>query len=602
MTFIQIIRRLPIIWMFYLLFVAISTEVLNKFNLIEYKSLIILYAIIIGIILTIILRYKNRIYNKIIFNISGSCSETILCISILIILFSTLFIALYFPPNNWDSMTYHMARVMHWVQNNNIEFYPTHIDRQLFNPPLAEYVILHWFLITGSDIASNMVQYISFIVSLILIANTVQFFGGNKKNQLIGVLMLCTMPQAILQATNTKPDFTMSFLCVCCVHYTLKYLNKFKIDDVAIASLSFGLALFAKSSGIIFLLPILGFLLLYGLLIRKFKSVFYVLLFFAISAATINWNYWQRNKEAFGNIQGPSFNTYYQLNQSYEPNVIISSILKHSSLHICGSFYINYWFSDIIINSFSNFIVEIHKKLAIDINDTNNTLQGTIYNFNRYSNLDEDYAGNFCIFLFFIFTSMYFLITVKNIKNSIFIYFTIGVIISYLFACTILKFSPWHSRLHLPFFLLICISISLYISKLHENIQYIACLICFALAIPYIVMGTPRSIVKDEKLCNKWTRDEWMFIKKGGQPLLDLYQISDTIHKYKYTKIGVIMGADDWDYPLFIILKRNNTDLKLYHINVPEWETPIIIQNKFKNEKLEMIIECNGNSYKIAQK
>src|SRR5713101_2033763 len=26
------------------------------------------------------------------------------------------------PPNTWDSMTYHMARVVHWIQNHNVTF------------------------------------------------------------------------------------------------------------------------------------------------------------------------------------------------------------------------------------------------------------------------------------------------------------------------------------------------------------------------------------------------------------------------------------------------------------------------------------------------
>ena len=42
----------------------------------------------------------------------------------------TLVTALVSAPNNWDSMTYHLTRVEHWVQNASVHFYPTqHVAR-----------------------------------------------------------------------------------------------------------------------------------------------------------------------------------------------------------------------------------------------------------------------------------------------------------------------------------------------------------------------------------------------------------------------------------------------------------------------------------------
>jgi hypothetical protein len=47
-------------------------------------------------------------------------------------------LALITPPNMYDSMTYHMSRVVHWIQNGSLAHYPTSIGRQLFLPPGAE--------------------------------------------------------------------------------------------------------------------------------------------------------------------------------------------------------------------------------------------------------------------------------------------------------------------------------------------------------------------------------------------------------------------------------------------------------------------------------
>ena len=70
-----------------------------------------------------------------------SWKERALLISIVFIALVIAFTAWSFPPNTWDSMTYHLSRVAHWVQNHSLEHYPTHILRQLSYCPFAEYVI-----------------------------------------------------------------------------------------------------------------------------------------------------------------------------------------------------------------------------------------------------------------------------------------------------------------------------------------------------------------------------------------------------------------------------------------------------------------------------
>jgi len=48
-----------------------------------------------------------------------------------------LAVALLAPPNNFDSQTYHLPKVEHWVAQGGVGFYPTVIDRQLAMAPGA---------------------------------------------------------------------------------------------------------------------------------------------------------------------------------------------------------------------------------------------------------------------------------------------------------------------------------------------------------------------------------------------------------------------------------------------------------------------------------
>src|SRR5262249_24372988 len=55
------------------------------------------------------------------------------------------------PPNTWDVIYYHMPRVMMWISNRSVGFYPTFDLVQLVYAPGAEYAMLHLTLLAGSD-------------------------------------------------------------------------------------------------------------------------------------------------------------------------------------------------------------------------------------------------------------------------------------------------------------------------------------------------------------------------------------------------------------------------------------------------------------------
>lgn len=84
------------------------------------------------------------------------------------------------PPNNMDSMTYHMPRVMHWAQNQTVAHYPTNIVRQLFRPPWSGFAIMQFQVLSGGDQWANLVQWFSMFGSVIGVSLIAKQLGADK--------------------------------------------------------------------------------------------------------------------------------------------------------------------------------------------------------------------------------------------------------------------------------------------------------------------------------------------------------------------------------------------------------------------------------------
>lgn len=58
-------------------------------------------------------------------------------------------VAVLSPPNNFDSMAYHLTRVAHWAQSGSVAFFATNDERQLYMLPWSEYAVAHLVILAG---------------------------------------------------------------------------------------------------------------------------------------------------------------------------------------------------------------------------------------------------------------------------------------------------------------------------------------------------------------------------------------------------------------------------------------------------------------------
>ncbi|MFF3867996.1 hypothetical protein [Micromonospora sp. NPDC001898] len=174
-----------------------------------------------------------------------------------------LLIALLAEPNNFDSQTYHLPKVEHWVAQRGLDFWPTAIHRQVTIPPGAEYLLLHLRLFTGGDALHNLVQWAAGVGCLLVAARIAAQLGGGRRAQLLTAFVLATTPMVALQATSTQTDLVCAAWVACVATLALDGLRRRAgAGTLLLLGATTGLTAVTKTSGLIGVGPLL---LLWGI-------------------------------------------------------------------------------------------------------------------------------------------------------------------------------------------------------------------------------------------------------------------------------------------------------------------------------------------------
>ncbi|MFC8845741.1 MULTISPECIES: hypothetical protein [unclassified Micromonospora] len=174
-----------------------------------------------------------------------------------------LLIALLAEPNNFDSQTYHLPKVEHWVAQGGLEFWPTAIHRQVTIPPGAEYLLLHLRLFTGGDALHNLLQWAAGVGCLLAVTRITAQLGGGRRAQLLTAFVLATTPMVALQATSTQTDLVCAAWVACVATFALDGLRRRAgAGTLLLLGAATGLTAVTKTSGLIGVGPLL---LLWGI-------------------------------------------------------------------------------------------------------------------------------------------------------------------------------------------------------------------------------------------------------------------------------------------------------------------------------------------------
>lgn len=541
------------------------TELLSLGDLITRPAIAISWLIVLSIAITI---YKKPLIASLRLSPNGDRDPT--KTALFIFLYSacalTLLISLIYPPNNFDSMTYHMARVAHWTQDMSVKFFRTGNVRQVLSGPGAEYAILHTYILTGTDRFANLIQWASMLGSLIVTYLIAVKLSKKETAGLYAAVITATIPAGIMQSTSTQNDYAAGFWILVSIYKLLQYREERQIRTAILLGLAAGLAALTKASSAIFLAPF-ALLAIDRRTLSKETVLHILTAVFAI--ILLNISQFLRNYALTENILGISKDLADVTMHVRTPDFIASNMVRNIAVnlgipHLNGIAYIE------------SMVVYIHSLLGISASDPNSSFYGQPFMIGF--GIHEDWAGNL-LHTLIIFLAIPLIFIRKRIDLAQ--VYCISLVLSFLIFSALLRWQPWINRIMLPLFLLSAPLIGAVLSdRLKETQARIVLMIFCFYSLPYYLLNETRGALGDQGYRHSnpsYAVYPPSFLRKSRLELYfsnraDLYdQFLSTAAFIKDSTcrvIGIYSHENSWEYPLWKMVSGKRDARVIEHVEV----------------------------------
>jgi hypothetical protein len=353
--------------------------------------------------------------------------------------------ACFAPPNNIDSLSYHLPRQVFWMQQGSVENYPTSSLRQIAMPPLTEFAGLHLMILTGSDRLHNLVQWGALVLTMCAVSLITRRFGGTTTAQLLSALWVATFPMAFLQASNTKNDVVVA-LWTCLLSYwvvQLRSASPLPWRQAALLGLGFGALLLTKGTGMIFGLPVAG-VMLFLLLRYHPRRAAPALLLMTTAVLAMNAGAFLRNYEAFGTPlpRDPAIHGGDTVvNQEISVRALVSNVVRNVAPHLTTP-------SESLNDRLTRLVVRLHERLGLDVNDPRTTfLEGRFRPYTFTQDDEDTAAAPVHLLLLLLLLPAALLSSRRREAGEATLMLLFISLAGFLSFCTVLKWQLWHVRL-----------------------------------------------------------------------------------------------------------------------------------------------------------
>jgi 4-amino-4-deoxy-L-arabinose transferase-like glycosyltransferase len=483
--------------------------------------------------------------------------------------------ALLAPPNTWDAMEYHLPRLMMWMGNHSVRFYPTPDYCQLIYGPWSEYAMMHTYLLSGGDRFVNLIQLLSLIGCAISVSAIAQRLGAGRRGQVLAAIASVTIPEGLLEASGPMNTYVASLWIAITVLFLMDWHGDSSWLNTACVGLGAGLAILTKGTAYVFLPFLVMACWMTAPRPAKLqflkRSAVLVLLILALNGA-----HYLRCYDLSGSPLGVPLPEPYPRAQLTMGHVTVqgtaANLLRNVSLHL-GS-------PSAAMNSRTEAVVRrLIRALGADPDDPNAVWLGMPFEVHGFS-LHEIHAGNPLQLLLFFAATLIVYLRWKEKSLTMARWYGAGILAGFVFFAAMIQWQTWAARYHLPLFVLAAAMIGLVLERcVARRIATVAAIVMIVYAIPFAAVNRTHSLIRWHRVDDIYRPRAVLYFSDQHENIAANYAaIADSVNRSECRNVAINSYIEDpqiklsppslYVYPLLALLHADGVTRTVWYTGV----------------------------------
>jgi hypothetical protein len=459
---------------------------------------------------------------------------------------TTLAVALVAAPNTWDSMTYHLPRVAHWAANGNVAHYPTSIDRQLWQPPFGEYLVLLAYVACGGDRLANLPGWLAAVGAAVAASEIARLLGRSAFERRLATFVVATTPGLVLEATSTQTDVVAAFWVAVVAYLSLAEWVSPSTEWTASAWIGAALALAigTKGTALPFGLPWLAVALVAILRARGVGATIRAIAVTTTAVVGLSAASWLRNLLVFNGPLGPASVQTLLRPAGLDPATVIGNLAANLAIHLGTS-----WAA--ANAALEGAVRALHARLGLDV--------GALYPFfGGYAlaewNTHENVAGNPLELALAAIGAVLAVVAWRRRRRIEWAYLA-GLALSLLLLGASVRWQPYNARLHLPLFVVLAPGIAMTLRAAGRIGAPIVVVALFLASTPALLANATRPVVASqlamagvESVFTTPRLDQYFAARRDALPVYA--HLAAAARALDCRAYALKAGYDGWEYAL----------------------------------------------------